>query len=236
METHEAFEIIRQSVVRIDTPQGSGTGFLVANGRNKEICGVATASHVIHHTHLWQEPIRITHELSGKTRFLHHSERAVLSDPDCDIGSIVFGRGDIGFPENPLPITPQEKHLKIGKDVCWIGYPAVVNQPLCLFSGKVSSWIEVQKAYLIDGVAINGVSGGPVFTIFEDTIMIIGVVSAYVPNRSTGEALPGLCIARDVTRLHDEISRFNNFDQAKEEEAEEIKEKEVNQAREDNSE
>ena len=233
MEVNEAYEIIRQSVVKIETPQGSGTGFLVSNGKNKEICGIATASHVIHHAHLWQEPIRITHEASQKSRFLHHTERAVISDPNADIGSIVFAREDIGFPETPVAITPPDKYLKIGTDVCWIGYPAVVNQPLCLFSGKISSWMEVDKAYLIDGVAINGVSGGPVFAVFEKAIMIIGVVSAYVPNRATGEALPGLCIARDVTYLHDELNKFKNFDEAKEEEAEETQ---ANQSGDDNSE
>ena len=93
--------------------------------------------------------------------------------------------------------------------------------------------MEVDKAYLIDGVAINGVSGGPVFTVFKNMIMIIGVVSAYAPNRATGEALPGLCIARDVKNLHDELNKFKNFDEAKEEEAEETQ---ANQSGDDNSE
>ncbi|HOX01798.1 MAG TPA: hypothetical protein P5555_05105 [Candidatus Paceibacterota bacterium] len=34
-------------VVRISTPSGSGTGFLISNGRNNDIAGVATAAHVV---------------------------------------------------------------------------------------------------------------------------------------------------------------------------------------------
>ena len=221
MEVCDAYEVIRQSVAKIETPQGSGTGFLVSNGKNKKICGIATASQVIHHAHLWQEPILITHETSQKSNFLHHSQRAVLSDPNADIGSITFVRGGIEFPENPIEITPLNRYLRIGSEVFWVGYPAVAPQStLCLFSGKISFWRQAEKVYLIDGVAINGVSGGPVFTVIEGNIIIIGIISAYIPNRTTGEALPGLSIARDVTSLHNEINKFKSFDEAKEKEAE----------------
>jgi hypothetical protein len=71
--------------------------------------------------------------------------------------------------------------------------------------------------YLVDGVAINGVSGGPAFYIKDGReIRVMGVVSAYAPNRATGETLPGLSVVRSVRRLHEVIQSLSSFDQAKE--------------------
>jgi len=38
------------------------------------------------------------------------------------------------------------------------------------------------RTYLVDGVAINGVSGGPVFYTATKGIEVIGSVSAYLPT------------------------------------------------------
>ena len=62
---HDAVELLTPYVVRIWTPQGSGTGFLVSNSRTTSLCAVATAAHVISHAHYWEEPIRIEHQDSG---------------------------------------------------------------------------------------------------------------------------------------------------------------------------
>ena len=71
--------------------------------------------------------------------------------------------------------------------------PAIEPDTLCFFAGTVSARQTNRKAYLIDGVAINGVSGGPVFhSPTPDEVQIIGCVSAYHANRATGETLPGL--------------------------------------------
>jgi len=71
----------------------------------------------------------------------------------------------------------------------------------------------------VDGVAINGVSGGPAFSINKDNeVQIIGVVSAYVPNRATGAQLPGLCVIRDVAPLQTMIKGLNNLEEAKQQE------------------
>lgn len=47
----KAVEILESHVVRILTPRGSGTGFLISNGHNNAICGFATAAHVVDHAH-----------------------------------------------------------------------------------------------------------------------------------------------------------------------------------------
>jgi hypothetical protein len=78
-------------------------------------------------------------------------------------------------------------------------------------------------SYLIDGVAINGVSGGPVFAeILPNTPEIVGTISAYMPNRQRGDALPGMLQAHDVTAFQETIGRLRSLDAArKEKEAEE---------------
>lgn len=76
-------------------------------------------------------------------------------------------------------------------------------------------------AYLIDGVAINGVSGGPVMYGTEtDGIQIVGTVSAYQANRVTGETLPGLLIAQDVSHFHTVASTVQSLDEASKKKAE----------------
>ncbi len=70
----------------------------------------------------------------------------------------------------------------------------------------------------MDGVAINGVSGGTAFTFFGDTLEVMGIVSAYIPNRATGQVLPGVAVVRDATQFHTVGERFRSIDEAKEQE------------------
>jgi hypothetical protein len=56
----------------------------------------------------------------------------------------------------------------------------------------VSGYQEQPPIYLVDGVAVNGVSGGPAF---DRSGLAVGLVSAYVPNQiAPGRTLPGLMI------------------------------------------
>ena len=67
----------------------------------------------------------------------------------------------------------------------------------------------------MDGVAINGVSGGPAFCGEADgTVTLTGVLSAYIPNRATGEALPGLAVVTDVVEFHGMVGSFKSFEEA----------------------
>ena len=215
----EGVEAVKSHVVRISTPGCSGTGFLISNGKNNSLCGLATAAHVVHHAHFWEEPIRIDHLSSGKTVVLRCTERAVLLDLDRDTAAVVFDRDDIPFPTDPLPLGPKGMFLTAGNEIGWLGFPAMSAANLCFFAGKVSAWIEEQSAYLVDGVAINGVSGGPAFHVEviegQSSPVIMGVVSAYVPNRATGDVLPGLSVVRDVAQFHELAPTFASLDQAK---------------------
>jgi hypothetical protein len=51
-------------------------------------------------------------------------------------------------------------------------------------------------------VAINGVSGGPAFHVDEQgRPLLLGVVSAYLPNKAVGGTLPGLAVVQHVGHL-----------------------------------
>jgi hypothetical protein len=75
--------------------------------------------------------------------------------------------------------------------------------------------MEARKAYLIDGVAIHGVSGGPVIYRCEDSkVRIVGIVTLYRANRATGEALLGLLYAQDVSHFQKAIVTMRNIEEA----------------------
>lgn len=203
-------------VVKIETPSGHGTGFLCLYNHDKSMLGIATARHVVDYADDWQQPIRIHHFPSSTTRFLKESDRAILSDSDSDSAVILTSLGDLKLPDETIPLLPITTPLVIGTEVGWLGYPGIAPQTLCFFSGNVSARQDYRHAYLIDGVAINGVSGGPVIYSTEtEGVQIVGTVSAYVSNRATGDTLPGLAIARDVSHFHSMISFIKNLDEAK---------------------
>lgn len=219
MDWDKAVEVIEKHVVRILTPEGSGTGFLVSMSENHEICGVATAAHVVSHAHFWEQPIRIEHKASGKTLVVRPNERAIFPDDSKDTAGIIFERKDLGFPDVPLPLAPEGKYLRVGIEIAWVGFPAVAPGDMCFFSGRVSHYRGGQGEYLVDGVAINGVSGGPAFWNGGDRITLIGVLSAYIANRATGETLPGLAVVTSVEPFHGLSKVFKSVDEAKKKEA-----------------
>ena len=219
IEWHDAVEIIKPHVFTISTPNSAGTGWLVSLSNTTSICAVATAAHVVDYAHYWELPIRLFHAQSGKTFILRAQDRAINLQYNLDTAAIVFDRDDLNFPEGTLPLMEQGYYIKPGVEIGWLGYPAIYNAGLCFFSGRISYWIEDSKRYLVDGVAINGVSGGPAFRLLVDKPELIGVLSAYIANRATGETLPGVAVVRDVTQFHDLAQRFKSMDEAKKKES-----------------
>ena len=113
------------------------------------------------------------------------------------------------------------KYIPIGNKVAWLGYPGIALPKLCLFTGMLSAFDLQTDSYLIDGVAINGVSGGPVFFQLKEVAkgiklpLIVGTVSAYMPNRYRGESLPGMASAQDITPFYDIVNSLRDFDEAR---------------------
>ena len=201
--------------MRLSTPRGSCTGFFLTHGQHTGLCAIATAAHVISQAHYWEEPIRIEHTEPGKSALLRHGNRAIFVHDD-DTAAIVLPKGELPFPIASLPLIEKGQRLRVGNEIAWLGFPAIPGADLCFFGGRVSAWLEQESAYLVDGVAINGVSGGPAFYIKKGrAITIMGVVSAYAPNRATGETLPGLSVVRSVRNLHDVVQDLSSLDQAK---------------------
>jgi hypothetical protein len=215
MDWNVAIEAVEPHIVRIMTPGGSGTGFLVSSTADGGMRAIATAAHVVADAHYWEQPIRIFHKQSGKTTFLRPADRAVLLNEADDTAALIFSSGDIPFPAQPLDLAPEGKHLKYGAEIGWLGFPAVAPGEMCFFSGRVSAVRNGGLEYLIDGVAINGVSGGPAFWNGGNKLTLIGVMSAYIANRATGETLPGLAVVQNVGQFHDVAKMFKNIDEAK---------------------
>lgn len=214
IQWHQAFRTIEPYVVKIITPQGSGTGFHIASTARTHLQGIATAAHVVDFAHYWEQPIRIQHASSNTIIYVKHEQRTIDVESKQDAATIVT-KDALPFPKESLPMIAEGKCLKVGVEIAWVGYPAIAPGNLCLFSGRISSWVEDESLYFVDGVAINGVSGGPAFYIDKTEVKLIGLVSAYVPNRVTGIVLPGLCVVRDVMSLYKTIKTLKNFEEAK---------------------
>src|SRR6185295_1964602 len=216
MNGQQIVEQIAPYIVRIDTPSGFGTGFLFLYNNDKSWCGIATANHVVADCDDWRQPIRIRDRELTELAFLTEKDRVIFSDWQTDAAVILLPNVGLKFPENLIPLLPTGQPISIGTDVGWLGFPAIDPAALCFFSGNISAPRTIGRSYWIDGVAINGVSGGPVlYTSDADGLQIVGIVAAYQANRTVGGPLPGLLIAQDVSHFHDVLSTIKSFDEAK---------------------
>ena len=209
-------------IVKIETPSGSGTGCLCFYREATNWYGIATAAHVIEDADEWQQPIKIHNHTFTKSRFLKEADRFIWIDKKLDSAVIVLEPDELNLPKEVIALRPKERPIIIGNEVGWLGFPAIEPYKLCFFSGSISARRDDDSAYLIDGVAINGVSGGPVFYLeVTEGVQLVGIVSAYRISRQRGEALPGLLIAQDVSHAHNVIDQIRSFDEAKRIKAEE---------------
>lgn len=215
MNWDDVVQKVMPYIVKIETPDGSGSGFLVSYNENKSWCAIATAYHVVSNADDWQQPIKIHNHDFSKTAFLTINQRVILTDYKSDSSVILFESNQLPLPEDLIPLRPIETRLNIGAEVGWLGYPAIEAWTMCFFSGNVSARRDDQKAYLIDGVAINGVSGGPViYSTTTDGVQFVGVMTAYRANRAAGGQLPGLSFAQDVSHFHGVIQHIRSVDEA----------------------
>ena len=198
----DPIKTITPYLVLIETPTAQGTGAIVpAPPGSSNYCAV-TALHVIEHAHEWHEPIKLVHFPSDKEIFLDSTARNVSFASERDQAIIEFSAEGLVKPEANLPLFPVNQRLLEGVEIGWLGYPAVAPRTLCFFHGHISAWLEADEAYLVDGVAINGVSGGPAF--LQDDggkTVIVGLVTEYRPNMARGNPLPGVSLVRAINPL-----------------------------------
>lgn len=205
MNGHEwaaALADVKKHVYLIETPRASGTAFLFSADIQGHFIALATAYHTISQAHRWREPIRLTHLTSGKDTFLQYDERFIFEDARKDIALVIFYKDRLEYPPSKLRTIPDDRVLREGVQIGWCGFPCVAPKVLCFFTGYVSAWIPDEEAYLVDGVAINGVSGGPVFRLIdEEKPSLVGLVTEYRPNLSTGSPLPGVSLVRAISSI-----------------------------------
>ncbi len=200
---HQAANWVMAHVVKIETPDRQGTGFFVEPPPSAPPSSlfIITAYHIVDHAYEWRELIRISHIASGKQYLLDPAARGIKTAPGRDQAIIRFSTDDLQLPAPPLAFQQRDMYYVPGNEVGWLGFPAVASSSLCFFHGFVSAWLQSEEAYLVDGVAINGVSGGPAFVNDKGNITLIGLVTEYHPNLATGTALPGLSLVRSINPL-----------------------------------
>lgn len=211
----EGFKKIKPYIYKIMTPSGYGTGFQLFYSTSSKLCGIATAYHVISHEHNWEEPIKLVHFQTKKSVMLKQADRAVIAFPDNDLAFIVFVGNETNKLES-LSLVPKGRSVFPGIEIGWCGFPNIVSEELCFFRGVVSSYLIKETTYLVDGVAINGVSGGPTFVYVpnENKLYLCGVISAYMPNRATGESLPGISFISSVDPYQNMLENMRSMEEA----------------------
>lgn len=224
MAWHQLHKSIKPYLVRIETQGGAGTGFLFGYNASQTIAAIATAAHVVDDAHDWKQPIKLVHYETGDEVFLTDSDRVVFLDRKRDSASILITSEKLPFPKTTLPLMDATKFKKVGVELGWVGFPSVAYPELCFFTGCVSAFLNSEDCYLIDGVAINGVSGGPVFAAFDEkTPEIVGTISAYLPNRTGSGTLPGLLRAQDIAPFQETLKTIKSLDEARKKEVEDAK-------------
>lgn len=210
---NKGIEKVEPHLVKILTPSGTGTGFLCFYNEAKTLCGIATAAHVVDKANYWKEPIRIRNYKNSNELFLKEDDRIIFSNRKLDTAVVIIKNVGIELPSNTISIISEGRHRKVGDDIGWVGFPSVSPENLCFFNGRVSYWSENNRAYLVDGVAINGVSGGPAFYTTAKGIIVVGSVSAYLPN--VVGSTPGLSMITDVQHYLQVIKEIKDFEEAK---------------------
>lgn len=200
MDWNDTYQLALPHMVEILTPLGSGTGYLLTYcGEDKQWAAIATAAHVVNHAHVRRQPIKIRHHASDEMVRIDGEERYVFVDRGFDSAQILIRREALTLPDTPIPLLPASSKLGVGLQVGWLGFPAFEHSRLCFFTGNVSAGSEWRGQYLVDGVAIEGVSGGPVLhSCPADGVQVVGILSGYAPNLTKGAPARGLLRIQDV--------------------------------------
>lgn len=90
MHWFNAYGQVREYVVKIKTPSGYGTGFLITYNKTRSLMAIGTAGHVVADADEWQLPLKIVPEVSGEEAFLTHEQRVIYINALRDSAYIVM--------------------------------------------------------------------------------------------------------------------------------------------------
>ena len=131
---------MRKHVVRITTPNGSGTGFILHINRDNEALVIATAGHVVRDAYAWRQDVQIFHDAFVSPLRVAPGTGGILLHPRLDSacvrGELPAIREDVGedaFPEEPIEHVPFDVAVASGVEVGWLGYPYLVEVDLPKF-------------------------------------------------------------------------------------------------------
>lgn len=202
----EAVDRVGNVVFRITAGSSGGTAFVVGLGHDKEqaqsYACLATAWHVVSDLPGTSADIQMVS--ADKKKVLSSDRHQMgfhpLGKAGYDTALIVVNTGHALLEEAELaPLFPFESVLARGADVGWLGFPGLAQGELCFFHGFISGYLNDPPTYLVDGVAVNGVSGGPAF---DNRAHLIGMVSSYLPNRVDKQTtLPGLLAVTPINAI-----------------------------------
>jgi hypothetical protein len=219
-------EFLRNIVIKIESDAGSGTGFVY---RNRDgVALIATAAHVVKEAADVGLPLTLWNERNLPPITLQKSERSISVNfsPSTGDAAIISIKPEIlrNFSKDDVPIFGWDRVLRTGEQVGWVGFPTTHKDTLCFFSGSISARLTgTRKAYLVDGVGICGVSGGPVFRmdmrVGYKAVIIVGIISHFHPfqtprsaNDKRQDSYPGLLQIESFDQLGGlvaEIDRLN---------------------------
>lgn len=211
IDWHQGVEKMLKNLVKIQTLGGGyGSGFIIPKPSKApgNLC-VLTAFHVIKKAHETGATIEI--ELADKSKkiTLPSLARSVFVANDRDQAIICFN-GPTDFETlHTVTFLSKDRHYKPGVELGWLGFPGLeISQNVpCFLSGRISAYLPDKEAYLIDGVSIHGLSGGPVFVCDEKDVVVAGIVTNYYPNNVNNQSWPGLAMFRTINplmKLYDE--------------------------------
>lgn len=204
LEWAEVIRRLQPLVLQVRAGSALGTGFIVAvtGAKDKGLhTMVVTAWHVVQDVAQSELPLELLREDGTSVSTLTSGPVTIqpVGPPACDSALVCVPTRSPMIQAEQLHPLPLATMLPRGAEVGWLGYPGLVFPELCFFHGVVSGHMEQPPLYLVDGVAINGVSGGPVF---DRTGLLVGLVSAYIPNqRGGGTTLPGLAVVTPLNLI-----------------------------------
>lgn len=212
---HLSWETIAQRaekiafLIEIGTTTGTCFAVLISPTKNKrkKVYTFATAWHVIEKLARTNKPIKLVTADKNKAYEIMPDSYTIFREgpKEFDTGIIEVTSERVLVSENDLlPMLDFEERLPRGAEIGAVGFPGLADEEFCFFRGVISGYSKRPQAYLVDGVVLNGVSGGPAV---DQKARIIGLVSSYLPNRiDRHTTLPGLTTLIPISSIESLIA------------------------------